>query len=1231
MFGVANPAVIIGLGGSGKWVLTYVKKNLLETYGGEMPKPVRLLSFDTTMERKGEDGEAQEEDVRVGNVQLDAQSEFVYLGGNIYNLCREIRDNRDHPHIGSWLQARYYLSQYESDAFDISRGAGQKRPFGRMSIFYDLQQRQSAKISNKIQSALDEVIGENKSRQPVEIYVVASLAGGTGAGMFLDVAHLARWFANKKIHTGFAIRGFLALHNTFTSVIQTTQVQPQAFAALRELDRFMLVFDKHYPIDYDQSYPDLQTVYGGKHGKLFDNCYLLDASRDNLPLDGVEPKYGVYPSVADCISMLLDGSTGDAYAQHYKNVNTRIGEAQKELDRPIYSSLGTYNLILPVEDIITSLSYRFAVELLGAYWMQVEQRINESGQERYVLRYEGNAYNEAASLLRSDKSESGVVMTNFIRRVPDTVDKASTKSDVFTNDTADLGADELVEWIIPPEGDPTVEEMSRRVRNDLQTRLIDKVFPSSTEGDHPEEGYARILRGVRQFREEYLGREAGGRSVGGSYRVALETCVEQHRDRYQTLLQEYLISLLNGSAPTSVAMQHEKRGKLARAQALLANLLVHFADFSSFIERVKKRRADLGQLREAQEAAGTAGSRMSEEKDNLGMMYRFGAKEMSPAIKAQRDYIDSEQEVIDIEVNDLFFEFLQHTSKVLRDVTEEYKAAVDTWVATLVEGFTGTMTDPGLYRYLLREQARHTTLRDEKARVEVHEYVTDAAYEDNLYATYTEGKFAEVLTKLVWSYEQQGQRIALSLKACVSGAAGTWGGKTPTERNAEHFLQLARAYFEPLRGDLTIADRLVEIDPLRLARKLLDKCSPLIRFDPQKTGGMQESNYFVCVNEGKQKPYFGEFKDALRSMGRAAKENQMLGSSNPYTCTILATADVIASSGLMAYMSAEQAYNHYQGDARVLHVFPAEVNAVELEQHLPSIGEPRRRFSHMLTTMLESHKMVEQFILARLYKYIDLEKAEEGLGLYYWTLLLPGQRPGQRHRMPDKFALTQKSDAPSLFEAMETFVFRKADVNNDAVKIDFDLLEQELRKYEAQASEGDESRLINMFEDLINSDIEPMRRDKDPAVRDLGSLMRLEVDRLIESFHKKLQTSKKPYDENARPQPVTPIREQFGQPAAPPPAPATPPASTPAAPVAGAPPPNGDGQQQDDELQELQAMLDDGLISQAQYTNELKKRGLLPEEKPRTPREILREYKEMLDEGLITQEQYDAKVQEVLG
>ncbi len=137
----------------------------------------------------------------------------------------------------------------DSDAFDISRGAGQKRPFGRMSIFYDLQQAVQSKITNKIETALAEVIDANTHQAPVEIYIVASLAGGTGAGMFIDIAHLTRWLASRQIRTGFAIRGFLALHNTFRSVIKTEHVQPQVFAALRELDRFMLVFNQQYPID----------------------------------------------------------------------------------------------------------------------------------------------------------------------------------------------------------------------------------------------------------------------------------------------------------------------------------------------------------------------------------------------------------------------------------------------------------------------------------------------------------------------------------------------------------------------------------------------------------------------------------------------------------------------------------------------------------------------------------------------------------------------------------------------------------------------------------------------------------------------------------------------------------------------------------------------------------------------------------------------------------------------
>jgi hypothetical protein len=1194
---VANPAVIIGLGGTGKWVLTYIKKNLLDTYGGQIPKTVRLLSFDTTSERVSRDGVAQEEDVRIGDVQLDKQAEFVYLGGNIYQLCREVRDERKHPHIGSWLQARTYLQMADSDAFDISRGAGQKRPFGRMAIFYDLQQSVQARITNKIQSAISEVIGANQRRAAIEIYVVASLAGGTGSGMFIDMAHLARWFADKQIRTGFAVRGFLALHNTFRSVIKTEQIQPQAFAALRELDRFIQVFDQQYPIVYNPTNPILNTIYGGQLGKLFDNCYLLDASRENLPLDNFAPNYGVFPSIADCITMLLDGSTGDAYAQHYKNVNTRIGEVQSQINQPIYSSLGTYSLVLPVEDIITSLTYRFAIDLLGEYLLNLEQRTNDAGQVQYILRYEGNAREEAAALLHATQSVSGVANTNFIQRVPATIDSRNTRHEAYISEIASLEAPELLTWIIPPETDPTVQELARKVRDDLEVQLITRVPTSENMDEDTVGGCDRVIRGTRDFREEYLGRDVGGRRTGGLYRRALEQCVSIHRERYQILLQEYILSLLNGPAPTNKDYQHEKRGKLGQAQAVLSHLALYFTDLSTFLERVEDHRENLDDLRSAQEEASLCRSEMEKQAGVKGFIGTFITGQQ-PAIKAQNAYLEAEQWAIDIEIKDLFFDFLHHTSNTLRTVTEEYKAAVDAWINTLVQGFSGTFTDPGLYTYLHTGLQRHTANRTDKQRIAVHEYVTDDAYESGLYASVSAGKFVEALTHLVWVGEQQDQGFRLSLSGCTIAGSGPTGGRSSTDRNADFFLHMARNYFEPLRESLTIADRLTERDAMRLASTLLDKCSPMIRYDPLKSGGAQELHYFVCVNEGRQKAYFNEFRDALRRLGASAKDNQVLDSSNSYTCTILATADVVASSGLHAYTAAEREYNSHTGDARLLHIFPAEVNAVQLEQQLTRIGEQRRRFSHVLTTMLEDRKMVEHFILATLYRLIRLEKAESMQSR--WVLFLPTQR----RRGTDRFALTNAEHQPSLFKAMECFVFRRADINNSAQTIDFPLLEEELRRFEDRASEGNDSRLINLLEGLINSDIEPRRHDRDQAIHDLGSLMRLLVDEIVEGLHSRIKASGQHYDPDALPLDTS----------------ALPADSKPTAPRETG---NGttDGAGGSPAVEP---------ISVAAPVSEIDKPAVPTDGNTDTEMAALDKLKTMLDRGLISQEKYDAKVQEIL-
>jgi hypothetical protein len=404
----SNPALIIGLGGTGQWVLTYIKNNLLERFE-KVPSQIRLLSFDTT----GEDSEVYkrgsqeptEDEVRVGPVRLTPGEEFIYLGGNIKNTCEQIRDGK-FSHIGSWLQAEDYLRTLSDDDFTLSRGAGQRRQFGRMALFLDLMSINNNKVIGKISDALQSIVSTQTKAQSIDIYIVTSVAGGTGSGMFIDVAHLARQIAQRNVRREVTIRGFIALHNTFHSVIRVEQVKPQVYAAIREVNRFLSMFGEEYPINYSESQNirELRTIYTSK---LFDNCFLLDAERSQLSLREKKPQYGVYPSIADCITMLLDPSSGDIFQQHYKNVNNRVVDIQKRKPFAMYSSMGTLSFVLPVEDILKACTLKFSRQFLDTYF--AHQPKSKGTQDKLS--------DDVQTFLQQAASNSGIQNTAFVQRV----------------------------------------------------------------------------------------------------------------------------------------------------------------------------------------------------------------------------------------------------------------------------------------------------------------------------------------------------------------------------------------------------------------------------------------------------------------------------------------------------------------------------------------------------------------------------------------------------------------------------------------------------------------------------------------------------------------------------------------------------------------------------------------------------------------------------------------------
>ena len=249
------PALIIGLGGTGTWVATYVKKELLELEGNPFNQ-VKIVAFDTVSQAEasvGGSGQLRGRGQSTGAVRLGT-GEYFYTGGNVQSLMREVANGK-HSHLGSWLLADFYLQTLADKTFNLNEGAGQFRQFGRLAVFRDVAAPSLSIIYGTLQDALVKLKRNNPTATSVQVFIVGSLAGGTGAGMFTDIAHMVREIAaqpNVDMKGKMTIRGYLVLPDAFSRTVDQAWLQSmyaRAYAGMRESRRFTVSFD------YEQGYP----------------------------------------------------------------------------------------------------------------------------------------------------------------------------------------------------------------------------------------------------------------------------------------------------------------------------------------------------------------------------------------------------------------------------------------------------------------------------------------------------------------------------------------------------------------------------------------------------------------------------------------------------------------------------------------------------------------------------------------------------------------------------------------------------------------------------------------------------------------------------------------------------------------------------------------------------------------------------------------------------------------
>ncbi|MCP4347520.1 MAG: VWA domain-containing protein [Desulfobacterales bacterium] len=362
------PTLVIGLGGTGRWILTYLKKAVLETNYGKIPETVKFLLIDThKREVKGEDAQI----IQVGDVTLDDE-ECLLLHEDTRDpdqlpdrLRRMVQTPEKEPHLEAWWPAQAFQN-LPDEQYLISQGTRQRRVFGRLALFLDLEKGENeSRTWSRISSALNELKGQDNAEPTV--FVTASLSGGTGGGLFIDMGHLVRKIARSEDIKGITVQAMLALHNCFANVSKTLgMTNSNTFAAVRELDRILSIRNQDFPIQYT---PDTDSeVNGPLEPTIFDNCYVFDADREKFSLIQEKPEHGVFPSIADTIHTFLYTSPGGSFDQELKQ-NKAVTQLETDTGgHGVVCSMGTFTIRLPMYEYLQSFKYRFAREFLTRYF-----------------------------------------------------------------------------------------------------------------------------------------------------------------------------------------------------------------------------------------------------------------------------------------------------------------------------------------------------------------------------------------------------------------------------------------------------------------------------------------------------------------------------------------------------------------------------------------------------------------------------------------------------------------------------------------------------------------------------------------------------------------------------------------------------------------------------------------------------------------------------------------------
>ena len=379
-----GPTLIVGLGGTGKEVLLRLRRKIVEQYGSLDRLPfLRFMHIDTDKTQMA----SEQYDLRSGDDPLYDDVRFS-VGERIDltvfpNTSKYVEHLNNFPNVKRWFPAGGKISHLG----DLKDGAGQVRIASRLG-FFDAANHQ--KITTRLEQCRRELsdaailqqvskLGFEFSAANVRVVIVASLAGGTGSGTFLDTGFLVRRYFPEAERVG-----ILLLPGFFSGYAGADRVRANGYAALMELNHY--TFGHSFIGDWDNQPHEPMAP------PPFSSTYLIDGRNEaGLVIGSGGKEYDAYRMVAEVLyqdysigafagmkratRINLEQFNLNVYTHNFLNEALRKGNdaTHKAIVGDMFpcrfGSFGLATISFPTERVQTACASRLAVQILD-YWQK---------------------------------------------------------------------------------------------------------------------------------------------------------------------------------------------------------------------------------------------------------------------------------------------------------------------------------------------------------------------------------------------------------------------------------------------------------------------------------------------------------------------------------------------------------------------------------------------------------------------------------------------------------------------------------------------------------------------------------------------------------------------------------------------------------------------------------------------------------------------------------------------